>query len=106
MPAGRACWQVRLQLVILPGLAYLAIAVSVDAALPRGLGQWRSSNPGTADVAHRGRIEAATTAPWLDHVYTQISSWGYSPDRFHPVFLQTRHVKGNSENFARTVIGT
>lgn len=39
MPAGRACWQVRLQLVTLPGLAYLAMAVSVDAtALPRGVG--------------------------------------------------------------------
>lgn len=46
---------------MLPGLAYLAMAVSIDATalLPRGLDQWRS-NPGTADVAHRGRIEAAT----------------------------------------------
>lgn len=73
---------------MLPGLAYLAMAVSIDATLLiRGLDQWRSSNPGTADAAHRVRIDAATTAPWLNPVYTQIGSWGYSPDRFHPVLL-------------------
>lgn len=40
------------------------MAVSIDAThLPRG-------NPGTADAAHRVRIDAATTAPWLNPVYT------------------------------------
>lgn len=31
------------------------------------------------------RIDAATVAPWLNPVYTQIGSWGYLLDRFHLV---------------------